>query len=70
MNLPGKDGWSLARDIKDDPSMQTRPIVAITAHAMCGDRERALAAGCDDYVSKPIDFGGLAGVIRKLLEER
>jgi len=67
MNLPGKDGWSLAQEIKADPSTQSIAIIAITAHAMRGDRERALAAGCDDYVSKPIDFDTLVAMIRKLV---
>jgi DNA-binding response OmpR family regulator len=56
MNLPGKNGWMIASEMKSNSSTESIPIIAITAHAMTGDRERALQAGCNDYVSKPIDF--------------
>ncbi|MGZ0707699.1 response regulator [Coraliomargarita sp. W4R53] len=56
MSLPGKNGWSIAGELKSDSRTAAIPIIAITAHAMRGDRERALQVGCDDYVSKPIDF--------------
>lgn len=59
MNLPILDGWTVAGMIKADPSLQSTPIIALTAHAMSGDREKALAAGCDDYHPKPVDFSRL-----------
>ncbi|SDK62093.1 response regulator [Paracoccus chinensis] len=59
MNLPVMDGWTVARQLKDDPATAAIPIIALTAHALAGDREKALAAGCDDYHPKPIDFSKL-----------
>ena len=59
MNLPVMDGWTGARQLKDDPATAAIPIIALTAHALAGDREKALAAGCDDYHPKPIDFSKL-----------
>lgn len=67
MNLPILDGWSAARKLKDDPATAAIPIIALTAHAMSGDREKALAAGCDDYHPKPIDFSGLLNQIAALI---
>lgn len=55
MHLPGRDGLSLVREFRLDPMGASTPIVALTAHAMRGDRERFLAGGCDGYLSKPID---------------
>ena len=66
MNLPVLDGWSAARALKADPETASIPIIALTAHAMSGDRERALAAGCDDYHPKPIDFSRLVGQMETL----
>jgi len=62
MHLPDKNGWQVATELKANPLTQKIPIIAVTAHAMAGDRERTIHAGCNDYVSKPIDF--------KLLEEK
>jgi two-component system, cell cycle response regulator DivK len=59
MNLPIMDGWTAAGRIKADPAGTGVPIIALTAHAMSGDREKAIAAGCDDYHPKPIDFSKL-----------
>ena len=59
MNLPVMDGWTVARQLKDDPATAAIPIIALTAHALAGDREKALTAGCDDYHPKPIDFSKL-----------
>ena len=56
IGLPGIDGWEAARRIKADPQTRHVPIIALTAHAMSGERERALAAGCDDYDTKPVEF--------------
>ncbi|MBP1807099.1 response regulator [Rubellimicrobium aerolatum] len=63
MNLPVMDGWTVARVLKADPATAGIPIIALTAHALAGDRETALAAGCDDYHPKPVDFSRLLGQI-------
>ncbi len=67
MSLPKLDGWEATRRLKADDATKSIPVIAITAHAMQGDRERALAAGCDDYDTKPVDFGRLVGKIERLL---
>lgn len=67
LSLPVLDGWEATRRIKAADETRAIPIIALSAHAMSGDRERALAAGCDDYDSKPIDFERLLGKIRALL---
>ena len=66
MNLPLVDGWTVARTLKDAVSTARIPIIALTAHAMSGDREKALAAGCDDYHAKPIEFSRLLTQIEAL----
>lgn len=63
LSLPKKDGWTAAREIKDDASTRSIPVVAVTAHTMIGDRESALASGCDDFLSKPIDKEELKRVV-------
>jgi CheY-like chemotaxis protein len=67
MSLPVIDGWEAARRLKASPATARVPIVALTAHAMAGDREKALAAGCDDYDTKPVDFLNLMTKIDKIL---
>jgi len=67
MNLPGKNGWDVAQKLKSMENTAIIPIIAITAHAMRGDRERTLQAGCDEYVSKPIDFDMLLEKIAELM---
>ena len=68
MSLPVIDGWEATRRLKSAPETNTIPILALTAHAMAGDREKALEAGCDEYDTKPIDFRRLLDKIEKLLE--
>jgi CheY-like chemotaxis protein len=65
LQLPGVDGIELTRRIKADPATHDVAIIAVTAYAMTGDRERAIEAGCDDYVTKPIDTRALPGVIAR-----
>ena len=67
MSLPVKDGWQVAREMKATPALQHIPIIALTAHAMADDRQRALLAGCDDYDTKPVDLPRLLGKIAHLL---
>src|SRR6185436_4595352 len=59
LNLPGLDGWSATRQLKGTPDTRAIPVIALTSHAMSGDREKALQAGCDDYDTKPVDFARL-----------
>jgi two-component system, cell cycle response regulator DivK len=66
VNLPGMDGWEVTRRLKSDPQTRRLPVIALTAHAMAGDREQAQEAGCDAYVTKPIDFLDLFGKIQSL----
>ena len=67
MSLPGLDGWELTRRLKADVATKHIPIIALTAHAMLGDREVALQAGCNDYDTKPVNFGRLLDKIATLL---
>jgi two-component system, cell cycle response regulator DivK len=70
MSLPVMDGWTVAGRLKGEEITRSIPIIALTAHAMVGDREKALAAGCDDYETKPIDFPRLLSKIEALLGPR
>jgi two-component system, cell cycle response regulator DivK len=70
MSLPVLDGWAVAGRLKGGEPTRTVPIIALTAHAMVGDRERAIAAGCDDYETKPIDFPRLLSKIEVLLGQK
>jgi two-component system cell cycle response regulator DivK len=67
MSLPILDGWEATRRLKADPSTKVIPIIALTAHALTADREKALAAGCDDYDTKPIELARLLEKITRLL---
>jgi len=68
MNLPVLDGWSACRRAREDERIRDIPIIALTAHALDEDRRSALAAGCDDYATKPVDFPGLLAKIRQLMQ--
>jgi len=70
MSLPDLDGWEATRQIKASAATRAIPVVALTAHAMSGDRERALAAGCDDFDTKPVDLERLLSKIEALLGGR
>jgi len=70
MSLPVLDGWEATRQLKADPELGAIPVIALTAHAMATDREKALAAGCDDYDTKPIEFDRLIEKIERLLAGR
>lgn len=67
--LPVIDGWEAARKLKSMSETRAIPIIAVSSHAMSGDREKALAAGCDDYDTKPIEFARLLGKIESLLDK-
>jgi two-component system cell cycle response regulator DivK len=68
MSLPELDGWEATRQIRAAPETKTLPVIALTAHAMAGDRERAIEAGADDYDTKPIELARLLGKIEALLK--
>ena len=68
LSLPVLDGWQATQRIRAEPEISDTPVIALTAHAMEGERDRALAAGCDDFDTKPVDFARLLGKIGDLLE--
>jgi len=67
MSLPVLDGWEATKQLKADPNTRHIPVIALTAHAMAGDREKAMQAGCDEYDTKPIESARLLGKIQALL---
>lgn len=67
MSLPEIDGWEATRRVREAPETKSIPIIALTAHAMSGDREKAMAAGCNDYDTKPVELDRLLGKIAALL---
>ena len=69
MSIPLMDGWEVTRRLKGEPDTRSIPILALTAHAMSGDRKKALDAGCNDYYTKPVDFSALLTKIQHLLQE-
>lgn len=68
LNLPDVDGWEATKRIKANPQTASIPVIALTAHAVVGDEQRALQAGCNDYHSKPVEFTRLLGQIEALLK--
>ena len=70
LSLPVLDGWEATRRLKAAPETRHIPIIALTSHAMVGERENALAAGCNDFDTKPVEFARLLGKIRALLPEK
>jgi CheY-like chemotaxis protein len=68
MNMPQLDGWEATRQIKAEPEVSSVPVIGLTAHALEGDRERALEAGCTEYHTKPVDFPKLMAQIEALLQ--
>jgi CheY-like chemotaxis protein len=69
MSLPLKDGWTAAAELKADAETKAIPIIALTAHAMQGDRDKALAAGCDEYDTKPVEFSRLLEKMRQFVND-
>ncbi len=70
LELPGIDGWEASRRLKSNPNTSEIPIIALSAHALSGVREKALAAGCDEFDTKPVEFDRLLATIRKVLARR
>ena len=68
MSLPGLDGWEATRQLKAEPGTRGIPVIALTAHAMAGDRQKALSAGCDDFDTKPVELPRLLTKIQTLLQ--
>jgi CheY-like chemotaxis protein len=70
LEMPVVDGWEATRRLRDNPQTRDVPIIALSAHALAGEREKALAAGCNEFDTKPIEFDRLVATIRQLLERR
>lgn len=68
LSIPVIDGWEVTRRLKQDPATRGIPVIALTAHAMSGDREKALAAGCDEFETKPLDLAALLAKMAALLQ--
>lgn len=69
MSLPELDGWQVTAQLKANPQTRKTPIIALTAHAMIGDREKALAAGCDEFETKPVEYARLLAKMNRLISE-
>ena len=67
LEMPVIDGWEAARRLKGDPQTHDIPVIALSAHALAGEREKAMAAGCDEFDTKPIEFERLVATVRRLL---
>jgi len=67
LEMPVIDGWEATRRLKGDPQTHDIPVIALSAHAMAGEREKAIAAGCDEFDTKPIEFERLVATVRRLL---
>jgi two-component system, cell cycle response regulator DivK len=70
LEMPVIDGWEATRRIKKDPKTQDIPVIALSAHALAGEREKAIASGCDEFDTKPIEFERLLATVRRLLRGR
>ena len=70
LEMPRVDGWEATRRLKDDPRTRDIPIIALSAHALAGEREKALAAGCDEFDTKPVEFERLVATLRGVLAAR
>ena len=69
LEMPGVDGWEAMRRLKEDPQTRDIPIIALSEHALAGSREKALAAGCDEFDTKPVEFERLVATLRRLLAD-
>jgi CheY-like chemotaxis protein len=70
LEMPVVDGWEATRRLRSNPQTRDIPVIALSAHALAGERERALAAGCNEFDSKPIEFDRLVATVRRIVAER
>jgi CheY-like chemotaxis protein len=70
LEMPGIDGWEATRRLKSNPETRDIPVIALSAHALAGSREKALAAGCDEFDTKPVEFDRLVATVRRVLAGR
>jgi CheY-like chemotaxis protein len=70
LEMPGIDGWEATRRLKSNPDTRDIPVIALSAHALAGSREKALAAGCDEFDTKPVEFDRLVATVRRVLAGR